>query len=67
MDANGGGPQSYVLFAWAPSGYELREQQGEPPAPGRTIEDGERTLVVTKLGRSPLPGDDRACVYTVGA
>lgn len=66
MDANGGAAQSYVLFAWSPTGYELREEHGEPPAPGHTIGDGEGTLVVTKVGRSPLPGDDRACVYTLG-
>lgn len=67
MDANGGAPQSYVLFAWAPSGYELREQRGELPAAGHTVEDGDRLLIVTKVGRSPLPGDDRPCAYTVGA
>jgi len=67
MDANGGAPQSYVLFAWSPTGYELREEHGDPPPPGQTLEDGDRTLVVTKVGRSPLPGDSRACIYTVGA
>jgi len=24
----------YLLFVWTPSGYELREHEGEPPALG---------------------------------
>jgi hypothetical protein len=66
-DANGsGGAGGYVLFVWTPTGYELRDGQGDPPPVGHTFEDGGRALVVTKLGASPLPGDTRACVYTLG-
>jgi hypothetical protein len=57
-------PDGYLLFVWSPAGYELREQHGEPPAVGHELEDGN--LLVSKLGASPLPGDDRICVYTVG-
>jgi hypothetical protein len=57
----------YLLFVWSPAGYELREQSGEVPAVGQRIEDGERTLVVGKIGASPLPGDSRPCAFTVGA
>jgi hypothetical protein len=56
----------YVLFVWSPAGYSLREEQGEPPQVGSEFEDGERTLVVSKIGVSPLPGDARLCVFSVG-
>ena len=56
----------YLLFVWSPAGYTLREQTGEPPQVGDEIEEGDRTLVVSKVGASPLPGDDRTCVFSVG-
>ncbi len=56
---------SHLLFLSKPSGYELREQDGDPPGIGATIEwDGE-TLRVTKIAPSPLPGDRRPCAYLV--
>jgi hypothetical protein len=60
-DGNG-----YLLFVWSPTGYSLREQQGEPPAVGTELEEGDRLLVVNKIGASPLPGDTRQCVFSVG-
>ena len=54
---------TYLLFVWTPSGYELREQQGELPEPGAEIEVGEQRLRVTKIAPSPLPGDTRLCAY----
>jgi hypothetical protein len=56
----------YVLFVWSPAGYTLRELDGDPPQLGQELEDGDRTLIVNKIGASPLPGDTRACVYSVG-
>ncbi len=56
----------YLLFVWSPAGYELREMDGDPPAIGHELEDGDAKLLVSKLGASPLPGDDRVCVFTVG-
>jgi len=56
----------YVLFVWSPAGYTLRELEGDPPQLGDEIEDDGRTLVVNKIGASPLPGDTRTCVYSVG-
>jgi hypothetical protein len=56
----------YLLFVWSPAGYTLREMDGEPPAIGAEVEDGSRTLVVNKIGASPLPGDSRPCAYSVG-
>ena len=61
MDGNGA--QQYLLFVWKPSGYELVERAGDPPAVGAQVEvDGEQ-LQVTKLAPSPLPGDRRVCAY----
>jgi len=57
---------SYVLFVWSPAGYTLREVDGDPPHVGEELDDNGHTLVVNKIGASPLPGDDRACVYSVG-
>jgi hypothetical protein len=57
----------YLAFVWAPSGYQLTERDGEPPAVGDELEDDGRRLVVSKVGASPLPGDPRKCVYLQGA
>ena len=53
----------YVVFAWSPTGYELTEREGQPPTVGEEVEEGERTLRVSKVGPSPLPGDRRRCAY----
>jgi hypothetical protein len=66
MDENGFGSGGYVLFAWSPAGYELRERSGDPPPVGAELEDAGHELVVTKIGPSPLPGDSRPCAYTTG-
>jgi hypothetical protein len=58
---------SYLLFVWSPAGYTLRELEGEPPRVGDRFEEGDLKLVVNKIGASPLPGDARACVFSVGA
>jgi hypothetical protein len=57
----------YLLFVWKPSGYELREESGEPPAVGSEIEADDRKLRVTKIAPSPLPNDGRPCVYLQSA
>jgi hypothetical protein len=56
----------YLLFLWSPAGYSLREQEGDPPKLGDELEEGELQLVVNKVGASPLPGDTRQCVFSVG-
>ena len=56
--------QRYLVFVWSPTGYTLREQDGEPPTVGDEIDDGDRRLRVLKVGASPLPGDPRPCVFT---
>lgn len=54
---------SYLLFVWKPSGYELREREGDAPAVGDEIEEEETRMTVTKVAPSPLPRDDRRCAY----
>jgi len=56
----------YLLFVWSPAGYELRELQGEPPRVGQELEAEGHTIVINKIGASPLPGDTRPCAYSVG-
>ena len=60
------GGQKHLLFVWKPSGYELVERAGEPPAVGASVELDDRTERVTKIGPSPLPGDRRPCAYLLG-
>jgi hypothetical protein len=57
--------EKHLLFVSKPSGYELLEREGEPPAPGSEVELGEDGLrfAVSKLGPSPLPQDARVCAY----
>ena len=54
---------NYLLFVWKPSGYELREAEGEVPSVGAEVEQDDEKLQVTKVAPSPLPGDDRPCAY----
>jgi hypothetical protein len=57
---------SYLLFVWSPAGYTIRDMDGDPPPLGHEFEEGEQTLVINKIGASPLPGDERVCAYSVG-
>jgi hypothetical protein len=54
---------NYLLFVWKPSGYELHEAEGDVPSVGSEVEQDEKKLRVSKVAPSPLPGDDRPCVY----
>jgi hypothetical protein len=53
----------YLLFVSKPTGYELRERDGELPALGTVLDEEDGRMVVTRIGPSPLPGDDRRCAY----
>ena len=59
--ADGGG--KHLLFIWKPSGYELRERDGDPPAVGDEVQEDDTRMVVTKVAPSPLPADERRCAY----
>lgn len=55
---------SHVLFIWKPTGYEIREREGEPPSVGSVVEveEGVRQEV-NRISPSPLPGDGRRAAY----
>jgi hypothetical protein len=57
------GRSGFLFFVWAPNGYSIVEQSGEPPTPGTQVEDGNRRYRVTKVAPSPLPDDSRRCAY----
>jgi hypothetical protein len=57
----------YLLFVSKPTGYELRERDGELPAVGTVLDEEEGRMLVTRIGPSPLPGDDRRCAYLQAA
>lgn len=56
---------TYLLFVWSPAGYELKEREGDPPKVGDEVEVDDRRLRITKVGVSPLPGDQRVCVFSL--
>ena len=58
---------TYLQFVSTPSGYELREQTGEPPQIGSIVEADGAPMRVAKLASSPLPNDARTCVYLVAS
>ena len=61
------GRRAISCFVWSPAGYTLRELRGRPAAARRTSSrTATATLVVNKIGASPLPGDSRACAFSVG-
>ena len=60
---DGAVPHQHLLFIWKPSGYELVEQDGDPPEVGAQVDVEGKQLRVTKLAPSPLPGDRRICAY----
>ena len=55
--------EGHVLFISKPTGYELREAEGDPPSVGTTLELEETRYFVSKIGSSPLPQDRRPCAY----
>jgi hypothetical protein len=58
----------YLLFVWKPTGYELREREGELPEIGTVVEEEEDgRMLVTRVGPSPLPADERRCAYVQAA
>ena len=58
---------NYLLFVWKPSGYELREAEGEVPSVGSEVEQDDGKFQVSKIAPSPLPGDARPCAYLQAA
>jgi hypothetical protein len=57
----------YLLFISKPTGYELREREGDVPSVGSVLDEEDGRMMVTRIGPSPLPGDDRRCAYLQAA
>jgi hypothetical protein len=58
--------QRHCLFVSKPTGYELVEREGEPPAVGSVVDlDGQGRWFVNRIGPSPLPQDRRPCAYLI--
>jgi hypothetical protein len=55
----------HLLFVPSPEGYKLVECVGRSPLLGELLDlDGhEEQYAVTRIVRSPLPGDGRPCAY----
>jgi hypothetical protein len=65
-DSTGDGAGAHVLFISHASGYDLLSREGPVPKVGTEIslsEDGGGRYRVSKVGRSPLPGDRRRCAF----
>jgi hypothetical protein len=58
-------PARHLLFVSTSRGYLFVEQEGPPPTLGQAIEVPRQpgSFQVAKLARSPLPNDQRICVY----
>ena len=41
-------------------------KQGDLPSVGQELETNGHTIVINKIGASPLPGDSRPCAYSLG-
>lgn len=55
--------EGWVALVPSPEGYRLLEREGPPPARGASLELEEGSLVLLRLGPSPLPGDRRRCAF----
>ncbi len=53
---------AHILYVMR-DGYGIVEREGRAPDIDALVEIDGREFVVTRVGRSPLPGDDRACAY----
>ena len=56
-------PGKHLLFVSKPSGYELRQAEGDLPEVGALLEVDDLKELVVKIGPSPLPNDPRPCAY----
>ncbi|MEO5575614.1 MAG: hypothetical protein ABIR67_00585 [Gaiellaceae bacterium] len=59
-------PSSHLVFVQLDERYELISREGPPPAPSTSLsfpDVDEGMFVVAGSRRSPLPGDERPCVF----
>ena len=64
-DTGAAAATKHLLFISKPTGYELREAEGDPPPAGTPVsfDDGAAAYYVSKVATSPLPLDKRRCAY----
>lgn len=55
-------PTGHILYVPG-GGYRVVERSGRAPYVDERVEVDGLTFVVTRVGRSPLPGDRRECAY----
>ena len=56
----------HLIYAQLAGRYVLVERDGAPPEPDTMLElpeIGEETVLVSRIGRSPLPNDPRPCAF----
>ena len=56
-------PTDHVVLLPSPAGYALGVLPGPPPAIGARVDVDGMRLAVSRIGRSPLPGDRRRCAF----
>jgi chromosome segregation ATPase len=61
--AEAAGPEAHLLFVPSGGSYRLIDVDGPAPAPGDVVEADGVAYLITRVGRSPLPGDARRCAY----
>jgi len=52
-----------LVFVPSPDGYALQAWQGALPGPGSVVDVKGRRFHVARIGASPLPGDERPCIF----
>jgi len=71
---NAGGPDTasasacnHLLFVASPDGYRVIERGGALPGERSELQlelgDDDRRYVVSRIGRSPIPHDERPCAF----
>ena len=56
----------HVCFVLVAGGYKLIDVDAAPARPGELVELEGKRFVAARIGRSPIPGDTRPCVYLLG-
>jgi DNA repair exonuclease SbcCD ATPase subunit len=56
-------PAAGHVLVLADGGWRMIERDGPPPVVDSSLEIDGQAFLVTRVGRSTLPGDRRACVY----
>jgi hypothetical protein len=61
-----GGSGGHLVYAQLADRYVLVERDGDPPEPDAIVElreVGDEKLLISRVGKSPLPNDPRPCAF----